>query len=140
MMRRLRHFPEAVGSKFVRQMGTAASNSFTFKDLTTLLPRARELVDQDAVNQTKNQTPHNLYYVKCAIHMNGKLQMEQQACLPLNAIYDAVQIAADASSAAFTARAAVRAPVASYFRNLSSCALSPSLMHASISAALVYKP
>jgi len=61
----------------------------------------------------KNQTPHNLYYVKCVMCMNGRLQIEQEARLSLGAIYDALQIAADASSAAFTARAAVRAPVAS---------------------------
>ena len=70
-------------------------------------------VDRDAVSQTKSQTPHNLYYVKCAMCMDGSLQIERRACLPLSAIYDVVQIAADASSDAFTARSAVRAPVAS---------------------------
>jgi hypothetical protein len=62
-MRRPTHFPEAAGSEFVRQMRTAASNSFTSKDLTASLPRAAGM-DQDAVSQAKNQTPHNLYYVK----------------------------------------------------------------------------
>lgn len=70
-------------------------------------------VDQDAISQPKHQTPHNLYYVKCALCVHGRLQVERQACLPLSAIYDMVQIAADASSDAFTARSPVRALVAS---------------------------
>jgi len=70
-------------------------------------------MDQDAVSQAKNQTPHNLYYVKCAICIDCRLQVERRVCLLLSAIYDLVQIAADASSDAFTARSAVRALVAS---------------------------
>ena len=45
--------------------------------------------------------------------VDSRLQVERQAFLPLSAIYDVVQIAADASSDAFTARSAVRALVAS---------------------------
>jgi len=64
-------------------------------------------------SKQKGQTPHNLYYVKCALCVDGRLQVERQACLPLSTIYDMVQIAADASSDAFTARSAVRALVTS---------------------------
>jgi hypothetical protein len=70
-------------------------------------------LNQPAGNQTKLQTPHNLYYVKCAICVDGRSQVKRRACLPLDAIYDAIQIAADASSDAFTAHAAVRALLAS---------------------------
>lgn len=101
--------------------------------------RERNL-NQSAGILAKLLTPHNLYYVKYDMCDDARTQIGQRACPALGANYDAVQSAADASSAAFTARAAVRAPVASKFRNSSSCASSPRLMHASTSPASVYRP
>lgn len=66
------------------------------------------------MQSAKQKPKHRIIYIMLnALCVDGRLEVERWVCLPLSAIYDLVQIAADASSDAFTARSAVRALVAS---------------------------
>ena len=125
---------------FLRQLDRQSPMATGADVDTSCRGRSRAPCQPVSMASDQSQTPHNLYYVKYGMCDDARTRIGQQACPALGANYDAVQSAADASSAAFTARAAVRAPVASKFRNSSSCASSPRLMHASTSPASVYRP